>query len=57
LHGAGPAPTEYVELNLLRIYNCTPDELAVIPMKKIMAHVACIQGEEKYRKYKKDNPD
>ncbi len=56
LLGGGDAPPEYVELNLLRIYNCTPDELGVIPLRKIYAHVACIQGEARYRKFKSDHP-
>jgi hypothetical protein len=56
--GIGPSPWEYVELRFCRdIYHCTPNELAEVPYKKILAHLACMDGEEQYRKYREKHPE
>lgn len=45
-----PAPPEYLELMLCRLYHCTPVELEEIPIETILAHLICITEEQKYQK-------
>jgi hypothetical protein len=55
LHTKGPAPPEYIELILCRdMYHCTPNELADVPLEKVIAHLICrnIETEWLNEKYK-----
>jgi hypothetical protein len=43
-----PAPAEYLELVLCRdVYHCTPQELAQIPMSKLLRHLTMLSAEAK----------
>lgn len=45
-----PPPPEYLELLLCRdVYHCTPAELATIPLRTIMTHLACLDAEAQVR--------
>lgn len=43
-----PLPQELLELILCRdVYHCTPPELAKVPLAKVMAHLTCIDMEQR----------
>ena len=47
----GDAPYEYLELTLCRdVYHCTPQELAEVPLDKVLAHLACMSVETQVRR-------
>lgn len=50
LYFDAPSPPEYLELVLCRdVYHCTPNELADVPLDKVLAHLICIIEEDKWR--------
>lgn len=51
LKGIGAPPLEYVELILCRdVYHCRPSELEDEDLFTVLKHLACLEGEAKYRK-------